>query len=240
MRHIMNNITKALVLTATLLSVGFVSSVAQAAPCTATKTKKFTNPTKAGLRVDKCVQGAGWGLLDPKRCDKTRRKNAADAFCRSKQFSSSKSHRVKGHLGNHSIWTFQKGFNPRNGSWTQVAGGDAYREIICQKKVKAACTEKKKFNNPTQRSLRIDRCVQGAGWSLIDGKRCDKTRRKNAADAFCREKRYRSSTSSKITPHAGNHSIWTFKKGSNPNRGTFTQTPGGSAFKEINCERPQK
>jgi hypothetical protein len=237
----MKKMTITLALTVALLSVGFLSSVAQGAQCTKTITQKFPDPSKSGLRIDKCVQGAGWGLADPKRCDKTRRKNAADAFCRTKQFNSSKSHRLRRHVGNHSIYTFPKGSNSNKGFWTQAVGGDSYREIICQKRVKTNnCKETKKFKNPTQRGLRIDRCVQGAGWGLADPKRCDKTRRKNAADAFCREKKYRSSVSSKNTPHVGNHSIWTFSKKSSPRRGSFTQTPGASAIKEIVCERPKK
>jgi len=239
----MNNktvLTTTLVLAATLLSASLASSAAQAAQCTATVTQKFSDPTQNGLRIDKCVQGAGWGLLDPKRCDSTRRKNAANAFCQSKQFSSAKSYRLRPHVGNHSIWTFPKGSNPNNGFWTQTPGLEAFQEIICQKQVVTNnCKETRRFSNPTERGLRIDNCVQGAGWGFADPKRCDSTRRKNAADAFCRTKQYRSAVSSKINTDIGHHSIWTFAKGSNPANGSWTQTAGLNAFKEIVCERPK-
>ena len=35
------------------------------------------------------------------------------------------------HVGNHAILTFPKGTSSQNGVWTQVAGTDAFKQIIC-------------------------------------------------------------------------------------------------------------
>lgn len=238
----MNRITgKVSMSGAIVLSILLTSLNANAAQCTVTQTKKFTNPTTNGLRIDRCVQGAGWRLGDKKRCDAIRKKNAADAFCKTKSYSSSKSRKTRVHLGNHSIWTFKKGADPGRGSWTQVAGADAFREIVCRKQVTTTnCEDTRSFRNPTQSSLRIDKCVQGSGWNLLDNKRCDTTRRKNAADAFCKTKGFSSSKSNTITGHTGNHSIWTFRKNRNPANGSWTQVIGGHAFKKIVCKRPRQ
>ena len=83
------------------------------------------------MRIDKCVQGAGWGFADPKRCDVYRQKQVGKKYCLERGFRDRFSHRIQGHMGNHAILTFPKGTNYRNGVWTQVGGGDAFENIVC-------------------------------------------------------------------------------------------------------------
>lgn len=94
-------------------------------------TRDYYKPTRNGMRIDRCVQGAGWGLFDPKRCDSTRRNQVAKKFCLEKGFRDKFSYQLENHVGNHAILTFPKGTSYRNGVWTQVAGSKAFKRIIC-------------------------------------------------------------------------------------------------------------
>ena len=200
--------------------------------CERTTYNTFQNPTYNGLRVDKCVQGDNWGLFDSQRCDKTRQKIVANAYCKSKgheKFVNIPRYRTHSstHIGNHSIATFVKGqINPHI-NWTQVAGSDAFKKISCSKKIKEQCPPPKKpikisktFTSPTYKGLAIDKCVQGAGWGLWDPQRCDQTRQKIVANTYCKiqnikkgsTKKFKRTVSFTLKNHVGNHSIVSFSK----------------------------
>ncbi len=97
------------------------------------ETRRFSRPTKNGQRIDNCVQGADWGFGDPQRCDSKRKRQIATKFCLDQKYKAAKSFKIQGHIGNHAILTFPKGKSFRSGVWTQVAGVNVFKEIICKR-----------------------------------------------------------------------------------------------------------
>ena len=94
-------------------------------------TRGFRRPTRNGNRIDQCVQGEGWDLLDPQRCDNTRQSQIAKKYCLESGYSDQFLFVLEKDLGNHAILTFSKGGSYQNGMWTQVSGIDAFEEIAC-------------------------------------------------------------------------------------------------------------
>jgi hypothetical protein len=231
------------------LAFGAVVPVeARAAECTQTQKKTYDSPTQGGRKIDKCVQGSGWGLFDSSRCDLVRRKAVAQAFCRAKGHDAAANEGIiLPEIGSHSIWTYPKGEDSKNGSWTQVQGSDVFRQIDCEDTVQTAnCAnasppvEEKTFVNPRQSGLRIDGCVWGSGWTLTDLTRChtnDFTT--DVPRAFCRGQGFSGANHGRTGPHVGKHAIWTYAKGTNPARGgRWAEIPiGATAFDEIRCKR---
>ena len=95
------------------------------------ETRRFFRPVQNGMRIDRCVQGAGWGFTDPYRCDGLRRRQIAKKFCLDRGYRDQQATEMERHMGNHAILTFRRGDSYRNGVWTQVSGGDAFRIIVC-------------------------------------------------------------------------------------------------------------
>jgi hypothetical protein len=240
--------TTGLLLAVFLVSSLWVAGRADGAECTKAKLTTYNAPTQNGMRIDSCVQGEGWALFSPEqaivpeRCYPVEQDHISGAFCRAKGHRGTprRTTVVEPHVGNHAIWTYQRHTDPGKGTWTQVAGATAIKKIICEDQVPSTdCFETKTFDNPTQNSMRIDKCVQGADWGMFDPQRCDSTRVKTAADAFCRGKGYTESTSRPTVLHAGNHAIWTYKKGGDPKKGSWTQVGGADALSKVTCQRPR-
>ena len=198
--------------------------------------RTFNNPTKNGMRRDKCLQGAGWGFLNPARCDAQRVRLVANEYCRGRSgYVSVATFQLERHLGNHTILTFPKD-QPNRKSWTQTNGADAFKSITCNAEATAERPATVTYRDPTVNGMFIDWCVQGAGWAFSDPGRCDETRQQLIANRYCAEfKRAREAVRWTVALDVGSHAMLTYPKNL-PRSMSWTQGAGGDRFKTITCQ----
>lgn len=106
---------------------------------------------------------------------------------------------------------------------------------ILYKNTKPAAKISKSFAHPIKGGLRIDACVEGNGWKISDGRRCDTLRLKKIGTSFC--KSYGLTISVKVTKeaHKGRHAVLTYNK-SRPNDTYWKKKKGRVAIKKIICK----